>query len=108
MELVVVPEKTRLHSGPKRRLQQKFEQGGRRRRRSRGLALLSDDHRGRRFQRDPLSTVKSSQHLVARRPRRQTFEFSQEVVGERLSCVCRSDLQLAVQRLWHIPDLNHL
>ena len=28
MELVVVPEKTRLHSGPKRRLQQKFEQGG--------------------------------------------------------------------------------
>jgi hypothetical protein len=28
MELVVVPEKARLHSGPKRRLQQKFEQGG--------------------------------------------------------------------------------
>ena len=79
MELVVVPEKTRLHSGPERRLQ-----------------------------RHPLSTVKSSQHLVARRPRRQTFEFSQEVVGERLSGVCRSDLQLAVQRLWHIRDLNDL
>ena len=28
MELVVVPEKTRLHSGPKRRLQQKFQEGG--------------------------------------------------------------------------------
>jgi hypothetical protein len=28
--------------------------------------------------------VKSSQHLVARGPRRETFEFSQEVVGERL------------------------
>jgi len=28
MELVVVLEKTCLHSGPERRLQQKFEQGG--------------------------------------------------------------------------------
>ena len=27
MEVVVVPEKTRLHSGPKRCLQQKFQEG---------------------------------------------------------------------------------
>ena len=34
MELVLVPEKTRLHSGPKRSLQQKFEEGRR----------VDDDH----------------------------------------------------------------
>ena len=28
MEVVVVPEKARLHSRPKRRLQQKFQEGG--------------------------------------------------------------------------------
>ena len=48
------------------------------------------------------------QHLVARRSRGQTFKFGQEVIGERLSRARGPDLQFAVQRLRHIPDLDHL
>ena len=48
----------------------------------------------------------SDQHLVARRARGQAFEFGQEVIGERLSGVRRSDLQFAVQRVRHVFTLG--
>lgn len=53
-------------------------------RRSRGLALLSDDHRSRRLQLHARSTVDSRQHLFACGADGETLEFCQQVVGERL------------------------
>ena len=82
--------------------------GPRHRRRSRSLAFLSDDDGGRRLQGDALATVDSGQHLLAGGPRRQAYQFGQEVIGERLSRVRGPDLQLAVQRVRYIPDLDHL
>ena len=80
----------------------------RRRRRSRRLALLPDDHRCWRLQPHPLSTVDSGQHFVARRSCGQTFKFGEEEIGERLSSVCRPALELSVQRVRHIANLDHL
>jgi hypothetical protein len=55
-----------------------------------------------------LVSKKAGKHLVARGSRGQAFKFGQEVIGERLSRVRSPDLQLQVQRVRHIPDLDHL
>jgi hypothetical protein len=60
-------------------------------------ALLPDDDRRRRLQGHALSTLEPDQHFVMRGSCRQTFEFGQEVIGERLPCACGADLEPAVQ-----------
>ncbi len=38
----------------------------------------------------------------------KAFKFGQQVIGERLSRIRRTDFEFAVQRVRHIPDLHHL
>ena len=108
MELVPISKEAGLDSGAKRSLQQKFEEG-------RGV---DDDHADSRSSR--MTTAAGVFNVTRFRlwirvsissrvgSRGQTFKFGQEVIGERLSRVRRPDLQLAVQRVRHIPDLDHL
>lgn len=57
---------------------------------------------GRRSHQNPRH--RPGQHLCARGPRGETFELGQQVGGKRLTGLCHPNLELAVQRVRHVPN----
>jgi hypothetical protein len=51
--------------------------------------------------------VQPGHHLVAGGSRRESLDFRQEIVGERLTRVRRPGLELPMQRVGYIAALNH-
>ena len=50
----------------------------------------------------------SRKHFVACRECGNSPDFDKQILRQRLTCLCRTSLQLAVKRVWHVTDLNHL